>query len=284
MNKKKFKKSGETKHLIFLPLVALLMAIGNIAAVAQTTNKGNHKSASEVVEDEPKYPGGTVALIDYLNKNTHYPEAAKKSGIQGQVMTKYIVEKDGTISNVEIMSGLSLELDKEAIRVVSTMPTWNPGKQRGKHIFPIKFELPKDYKAEETTDTTSVGTLQTVSIAENETIEEPTDETQKIYGMVEQAPKYPGGIAAMEKYIAKSIKYPTDAKKAQIQGRVIVKIIIDMEGKVTFPEITHSLSPSLDAEAIRVISNMPQWSPGKQRGKAVRVQYQLPVVFQLGED
>ena len=83
------------------------------------------------------------------------------------------------------------------------------------------------------------------------------------------------------RYLAKNIKYPVDAQKSKTQGRVVVQIIVDKEGRVTSPRIAQSVSPSLDAEAIRVVTGMPRWDPGKNKGEAVAVQYTLPINFKL---
>lgn len=101
----------------------------------------------------------------------------------------------------------------------------------------------------------------------------------KVYDVVEVKPEFPGGMGAMMEYFAANIKYPETAAKANIQGRVIVRFVVDTEGNVTEPEIVRGVDPALDAEAIRVVSSMPRWTPGKQDGKAVRVRFVMPVNF-----
>lgn len=99
-----------------------------------------------VVETMPEFPGGKKALYKFLADNIKYPEKAKKDGIQGRVFVNFIVESNGDVSNVNIIRGVSSELDKEALRVVKMMPKWKPGVQRGKNVrvsfnLPIKFTL-----------------------------------------------------------------------------------------------------------------------------------------------
>ncbi len=99
-----------------------------------------------VVEEMPEYPGGMKALYSYLGENIKYPDEAKKNGISGTVYITYVVEKDGSVSNAKVLRGASPELDKEAVRVVSAMPKWKPGKQKGipvrvQYNLPIKFAL-----------------------------------------------------------------------------------------------------------------------------------------------
>jgi protein TonB len=99
--------------------------------------------------------------------------------------------------------------------------------------------------------------------------------------VVESMPSFPGGDAALFKYLGESIKYPVIAQESGIQGRVICQFTVNRDGSIVDIEVVRSVDKSLDAEAIRVISKMPRWTPGKQRGKTVRVKYTLPVNFRL---
>ena len=99
-----------------------------------------------IVEDMPEVPGGELALRKYIAENVRYPEMAKENDIQGTVYVRFVVDTDGSVKNVEVIRGVDQLLDKEAIRVVQSLPKWKPGKQRGKavkvsHSVPIKFQL-----------------------------------------------------------------------------------------------------------------------------------------------
>ncbi len=109
--------------------------------------------------------------------------------------------------------------------------------------------------------------------------EEPVEE--EIFDVVEEMPEFPGGMAALMQYLGKNIKYPTIAQETGIQGRVIVQFVVNRDGSIVDAKVVRSVDPYLDKEAIRVISSMPKWKPGKQRNKAVRVKYTLPVMFRL---
>ena len=104
---------------------------------------------------------------------------------------------------------------------------------------------------------------------------------QKVFDVVEQMPEFPGGMEALFKYMAEYMKYPEDAKKQQVEGRVLVQFIVETDGSVSNTEVLMRVFPSLDAEAVRVISGMPKWIPGKQNGKVVRVKYTIPVSFRF---
>ncbi|WP_311416659.1 M56 family metallopeptidase [Hoylesella shahii] len=107
------------------------------------------------------------------------------------------------------------------------------------------------------------------------------DASNKVYEVVEQMPSFPGGDAAMMKYLAENIKYPVSAQKAKEQGRVVVQFIVEKDGAVTGVKAVRSVTPVLDAEAVRVIKAMPKWTPGRQGGQPVRVNYNVPVSFRL---
>jgi TonB family protein len=104
---------------------------------------------------------------------------------------------------------------------------------------------------------------------------------KKVFDVVEQMPSFPGGMKAMMDYLARNIRYPADAKKNLLEGRVILQFIVDEKGRLSDVKVARSVEPSLDAEAVRVVKAMPRWNPGTQQGKAVKVRYTLPVTFRL---
>ena len=94
-------------------------------------------------------------------------------------------------------------------------------------------------------------------------------------------PEFPGGELALRKYIANAIKYPVIAQENGIQGKVYVTFVVGKDGSIGNAQVARGVDPSLDKEALRVVNSLPKWKPGKQRGKAVRVSYNLPVKFTL---
>ena len=105
--------------------------------------------------------------------------------------------------------------------------------------------------------------------------------TDKVYESVEVMPEFPGGQAELLKFVAKSIKYPTEAQRRGAQGRVIVKFVVETNGSISNIHVVKGIDPLLDAEAIRVCTTMPTWAPARQEGKAVRCYYTIPVTFGL---
>jgi protein TonB len=111
-------------------------------------------------------------------------------------------------------------------------------------------------------------------------IEDDPDE-RTVFVIVEKMPSFPGGDAEMRKFISKNIRYPKISEENGVEGRVVVSFVVGRTGEITDIEIMKSVDKYLDAEAMRVVSAMPKWTPGEQRGKAVKVKYVLPVVFKL---
>lgn len=185
MNKKRTKQIGRTKYLIFFPLAVLLLVISNIEAIARSTekqmdrveetlsvapavaiqqNQQQSKVVSdsiskikkeanddnlpyEIVETMPEFPGGNVALMKFLSTNIKYPQNAVKNRVQGRVVVQFVVDKNGNVIKPSVVRPVDSELDAEALRVMSLMPTWIPGKQKGKNVsvrytVPISFRLP----------------------------------------------------------------------------------------------------------------------------------------------
>ena len=104
---------------------------------------------------------------------------------------------------------------------------------------------------------------------------------QKVYEEVEQMPQYPGGMPAMVEFLQTNMKYPEDAAKQKVEGRVMVQFVVETDGSISDVHVAKQVFPSLDAEAIRVVQAMPNWTPGKEKSNVVRVRYNLPIVFRM---
>ena len=104
---------------------------------------------------------------------------------------------------------------------------------------------------------------------------------KNVYDQVEQMPEYPGGMSAMIEFLQTNIKYPEDAIKQEVGGRVMVMFVVETDGTLSNVRVARNVFPSLDAEAVRVVKTMPKWKPGKEKGRLVRVNYTLPVVFSI---
>ena len=279
MNKHKTPTFWLAKYLLIIP-VGIVFALGNAAQASSNqvelssvpvdekqvspTNEADVATVQQLVEKEkifesveqmPQYPGGNKAMMDFIHKNLKYPKAAIKNNVTGTVYVRFIVSKDGFVKDIQIQRGLSPEINAEAIRVVSRMPKWNPGKYNGK-LVDVYFTLPISFK-----------------------IFNPNAEKEKLFVAAEEMPQYSGGDKAMMDFIRKNLKYPEAAIKNNVTGTVYVRFIVNKDGSIKDVKIQRGLSPETNSEAVRVVSMMPKWIPGKQKGKQVNVYFTLPITF-----
>ncbi|HRW85055.1 MAG TPA: M56 family metallopeptidase [Bacteroidales bacterium] len=311
MTKKRSGRTANLKMLLALPVVAVLLILFSTCSEKITYSdvlveevvpppKAPVISDAEpepfvVVEEMPMYPGGDSVLLRHIAMNTTYPEAAKNAGTQGRVIVRFCITSAGTVDKISVLKGVSPELDKEAIRVVSTLGTFKPGRQAGVNVpvwymVPITFALSgsKTGEAEAGQSVpppppamppsgTAPGSKEYIVTSKDES----TGKTYDAFVVVEEMPLFPGGNEALLKFIGENTQYPEQAKKNNITGRVIVRFAISETGKVGNISVLKGVDSDLDAEAIRVCSLLPDFIPGKQGGKAVPVWYMVPITFSL---
>ena len=119
------------------------------------------------------------------------------------------------------------------------------------------------------------------TVLAQKTVVSQKDQKEDPFNVVEDMPAFPGGMEAMIQFISSNIKYPADAKKQKVDGRVLVNFVVEKDGSITEVKVIKPAFPSLDAEAIRVVKATPKWKPGYQNGRAVRVLFTLPINFSL---
>ena len=220
----------------------------------QNNAKGEVFLEAEVM---PEYPGGMAALATFLGENIVYPEAAKSSSTEGKVIISFVIDKDGSVTDVNADNGIGNGCDEEAVRVVSIMPDWTPGYIKGEAV-KVSFKLPVMFTLDNYEDMDSV------------------------YKVVEFMPEFPGGIQALLQYLGSNIKYPEQAKKDSVQGRVFISFVVEKDGQVSNAKLLRGIGGGCDEESLRVVNSMPKWTPGKDENEnPVRVAYNLPVLFKL---
>ena len=253
----------------------------------------SNDSIYNVVEQMPEFPGGMDAMMKFIAGNVKYPEVAKDKGIQGRVFVSFVVEKDGSVSNVKVLRGIGGDCDEEAVRVISSMPKWKPGMQKGEPVrvsycIPIMFKLGQTNDEYKTTVKTVVAgddehswKASTATLPDNPAKDNMKPDKNGVYQVVDQMPEFPGGEKAMMKYLADNIKYPQKAKDNNIAGRVFVGFIVEKDGSISEVKVLRGIGGGCDEEAVRVIKAMPKWTPGKVKGEPVRVSYTIPLNFKL---
>ena len=235
MNKKRTRTTGHIKYALFAPLTAALLLVSNIETVARTTERITNEVVETVaaiqtpkpgavdtpavyqdndqiftiVEVMPEFvDGGMQGCLKFLMDNTKYPEQAKRDKISGKVSVKFVIEKDGSITDAKVVRTDNPVFNEEALRVVNSMPKWKPGKQRGKEVrvsytVPVIFSL--DGKGYQKAMSTAKGN--TKSNATQAQSGSDFDENQ-LFQIVEEMPEFPGGMGACLKFLMANTEYP----------------------------------------------------------------------------
>lgn len=277
MLKKKSNPWARLKYLYVLPLAAIAVAafarpeisseLDEISAI-----KVNDLTAimkTEEVKSPEKHPAKEIKVQgQVLEKSTNAPVVGASVIIKGTT-SGTITDLDG---NFVISMPVGATLSVSYINMKTKELTITE-KLIGK-IKSLKVYL----EGEITTKT------QEVVVVGYGGGEEASDEVP-VFQVVEEMPEFPGGMGECLKFLGKNIKYPVEAQKAGVQGKVIVQFVVEKDGNIANPKVVRSIDPDLDGEAIRVISIMPKWKPGMQKGQPVRVKYTVPVTFRLdGKD
>ena len=211
-----------------------------------------------IPDDFPTFQGKRFNQFgDWVAKNAVYPDEARQNKLEGFVSVKFNIQLDGSVTDVQTNSGsVNPVLVNEVIRVVKNSPRWDP---------------PKNPVIDEAFSTDVVIRFKSPDQVLSETP----------YVVVEEMPMYPGGDVELLKYIAKNTKYPEAAKEAKVEGRVIIRFIVTKEGNADGVSILKGVHPLLDEEAVRVVSTLKGFEPGKQGGVPVNVWYMVPITFKL---
>ena len=235
------------------------------------------------VQEEAEFPGGQVAMYDFISKNLVDPKNAVIQGVEGRSIIRFIIMKDSTISDISVAKSFDAECDQAAIDVIKKMPKWKPGLLNGNPINSTFF-LPFSFKLEKPSNV-EVGApiieMPPASI-DNEILESAPEvaiDTNRIYDITEIRPEFPGGIKAMFDFIHDHLVYPENASKNNLEGRVIVQFIIRRDGTISDINILKGFDKECDQAAVDVIKKMPNWKPGKQSGVPVNSKYVIPIAF-----
>ena len=219
-----------------------------------------------VAEKMPSFQGGDLNTFrTWVQERIQYPAEAAKQKIQGRVVVSFEIKTDGSLANLMVLQSPDKLLSDEACRVIESSPKWTPGEQRGQKVT-VKYTLPVDFR----TAAAKQATAQAAPAGD-----EP-------FLITEVMPSFQGGdLSAFRQWVQMHVRYPAEAMKQNIQGRVITSFIVEKDGSVSNINVLQSPGKLLSDEASRVIETAPAgaWTPGKQRGQAVRVKLTVPVDF-----
>ena len=282
MIKKKSNPWARMKYLYVLPMAAIAVAAFARPEVSNELNeissvKVNDLASIMKIEEVKSVENSLEEKFVLKGQVMEYSSKKPVSGasvlIQGTTMGT-LADKDGRFQlsvkkgDVLVVSYVGLKTQFLPIEGNTNLVVWLKGDVQSKEEMVVGANsADSDKKGVE------------VKIAPNN---KPVVQEGQVFTVVEEMPQFPGGMAEAMKFLAKNINYPAEAQKAKIEGRVIVQFVVKEDGKVSDAKVVRSINPDLDAEALRVIGLMPEWIPGKQRGKAVAVKYTMPIMFRLG--
>lgn len=263
--------------------------IGKIFRVVQQMPRFPSDECEAKTIENDKRACSQNAMLQYIYSNLKYPAAAREAGIEGMSVVQFVVEKDGTVSDIVIAKNIGGGCGEETARVVEQMNKdgirWIPGQQDGE-IVRVKYTLPVKYKLQ----------------GDEQVIEEKSvgDEVQK---EVDQMPLFPSDKCeeaetdeikkrcselALTQYLFKNLKYPRAARKAQLEGMCVAEFVVEKDGTLSAIKMLRTIGSGCDEEVLRVINKMNadgiRWKPGENDGEVVRTKFALPVKFQLSSE
>ncbi len=284
MTKKKSHRHQLLRYALTLPLLAALAFAFTLpdnpagpaqAAVLERNGPQPVFKGCETLEPEDARQQCTSEkLMAFIQQKLKYPAAAKAAGQEGMTVVEFTVSKTGAVEQIKVLKSAGEALDQAAVAVVRQLPDWVPAADESGQPVAAKMTLPFQFKL-------------------------PADEGEEVFKVVEEMPRFPGcedienpqyrEKCAQQKlleFVYENIKYPKEAKEAGAEGVVVVKLIIAPTGEVREYRIIRSVAHALDKEVLRIAQLMQKqvtWVPGKQRGKKVAVEFNLPVAFRLPE-
>lgn len=234
----------------FFLFSALIFSLAGFCQVNDVKSVTINDSVYTAADVSPQYMGN---WDKYLEKNLKYPNSDLKDVFSGDVLASFIVEKDGSISNILIKDGKGGDgIQSEIIRLLQASAPWMPARLKGKRVR-FRTERSFEFKA-------------------------PVEELD-IFTVVEKMPEFPGGTAARDEYFARNMVIPESMVKDKVHGTVFVTFVVEEDGTISDERVLRGLNQEADQEALRLIKMMPKWIPGEQRNHPVRVQTNFPVKF-----
>lgn len=307
LNKQRSRKTAILKYGLFLPLFAVMLLLSSatistneeIRAVAEKISAPVSLETAAILNSPGfntvkvnstsrlKNAGEWAAFYKHVSKAIKYPAIARDKHVQGNTIITFSVSK-GEISGISTVSPLGYGCDAQAIKAILGYADFDQVKD-GKYSIKIAFRLPDASGKISNMDISApkgYTALSEITVVAG-SASNAADVTQgKVYDFVSitQQPEFPGGMGKFYDYLAKSCRYPEEAIKNHVQGKVFLSFIVEMDGQLSNIKVERSLGSGTDEEAVRMMTNSPKWSPGYSGDQPVRVKYNIPVNFTLKDD
>ncbi len=230
---------------------------------------------------EPKFKGGGLEkLYEFINQEFDYSKVTKA----GKMMVSFTIDKAGVLNNIRVLQYNDVQSAAEIFRVLNKAPNWVAAKRGGKPVS-LEMKIPLEFKLKEPVLTklqknNTNGPTDKVIIDSQKKLDTVTDKNDPIYNTagIEVKPEFPGGLEQFYQYISRNYKTPN---VAGLKGKVFVSFVIEKDGRVDDIKVIRDIGYGTGKEATRVLKNCPNWIPGEQQGKKVRVLYSLPINIEL---
>jgi len=273
--------------LLLVSFIGTFMACSDVAVDAPSTTEEatlpslEDATIVEVTGTMPQPVGGMEAIA----QNIDYPDIAQQAGIEGRVIVQFVVDAEGNVRNPEVVRGLGAGLDEAAVAALEATE-WKAGEQNGEPVhvqmaFPMTFRLSDAEGASQAPPPTPPTPTESNGPSDADVMSQPPPPPTEgnVFTVVEEMPAPVGGMAAVQQ----RVQYPDVAKRAGIEGRVVVQFVVDTDGTPRNLQVVRGIGGGADEEALRVIQETT-FTPGMQRGQAVPVRLSWPITFRLPEN
>ncbi|MCF6361241.1 MAG: energy transducer TonB [Cyclobacteriaceae bacterium] len=261
-------------------LSLMYVVLASLIASCTTQNELELKTLSNEaiftkVDSQPTFEGGIPTFYEYAQQNLEYPAKAKLNKVEGKVFIEFIITKTGTIESARVLKGIEDSCDKAALDLISNSPAWIAGSHKGvpvnvKMVLPIIFSIKGRNSLQKNTNFDNITEVLELALLDSAMFS------------AEAMPKFNGGSKALFSYIRSNIKYPVEAKRAGISGKVLIQFVVKKDGTISDVKLVKGIDEECDLEAIRVIKQMPLWNPGMGEDEPIDVKMILPITFSLG--
>ena len=269
----------------------LMLLIGCFYIVVQARTEEN--KVFDVVDQMPSFPGGSSSLMKYLSSQIKYPVVAEENGVEGKVVCSFVVGTDGSITDVRVVRSVDPSLDKEAVRVLRSMPKWEPGLKNGKTVR-VRYTVPVAFRLR------AIDNSATNQQGENcfDNIDAVCDD-DSVYIKADVVPSFPGGEAEFRNIMLRTIIYPEMAENLDIDGVVQMKFVVGKDGTISNAVPHNSIVTtygnnegdvsktcnSLFVGAVKKgLEKTSRFSPAIVDGKPVKFRMMLMAVFGAGKN
>ena len=231
-----------------------------------------------------EFPGGVQGLYEWFKDRFKYPQTAKNEGMNEQMIATFIVEKDGSLSNITVVKDAGFDTKELALSLLKKSPKWSPAKLKGKPVR-MSYNFPVTLKISEMHTVASWALKEnTYPKSKNDTLIAYFENDRAALRMPSNA-TYPGGLTAFNTYLNKNLKFPEEAKKNKVTGLVTVSFAVNKDGTLDGIRVTNSLGHGCDEEAMRLVRNSGKWNPGKYDDDTTeRMGKSVDIIFQSSKE